>query len=171
MLTGAVHNFGETKKNPDKVRQRYLTSFFGPTAVATSGFRAIRNTMLPLFTMTSMNLIFSRNSFVELLQKLSVKSFADVILSMPFIQVRTFRITNTLYFTMIGWAMFYIVWKWSIQAPIIAGKKKKKRSSKELDSKDIESMLELALQKVIVKIEEKNSTKNGEEDDFQKRQE
>ena len=72
---------------------------------------------------------------------------------------------------MIGWAMFYIVWKWSIQAPIIAGKKKKKRSSKELDSKDIESMLELALQKVIVKIEEKNSTQNGKEDDFQKRQE
>ena len=126
--------------------------------------------MLPLYTMTWMNLVFATKGFVEILQKLTVKSFADVVLSMPFIQVRTFRITNTLYFTMVGWAMFYIVWKWSIQAPIIAGKKKKKRSPKELDQKEIESMLELALQKVIVKIEEKNATEN-EDDDFQKSQE
>jgi hypothetical protein len=32
---------------------------------------------------------------------------------------------NTLYFTCIGWAVFYIVWKWSINAPIIAGRRKR----------------------------------------------
>ena len=148
-----------------------MTSFFGPTALGTSAFRAIRNTMMPLFWMSWMNLIFATHGFVEILQKLSVKSFADVILSMPFIQVRTFRTINTLYFTMIGWSMFYIVWKWSLQLPIIAGKKKKKRSLKELDSNEMDSLLELALQKVIVQIEEKYSTENDNADFLRRSQE
>ena len=41
-----AYNFGEAKKNPDKVRQKYLDAFFGPTPIATSGLRALRN---PLF--------------------------------------------------------------------------------------------------------------------------
>ncbi len=41
-FSGTVYNFGETKKNPDKVRQKYLNAFFGPTAIGTSIFRAIR---------------------------------------------------------------------------------------------------------------------------------
>ena len=33
-LPGGVYNFGEARKNPDKVRQKYLDAFFGPTPIA-----------------------------------------------------------------------------------------------------------------------------------------
>jgi hypothetical protein len=140
-----------------------LTAFFGPTAVGTSLFRAIRNTMMPLFWFSWMNMIFSTREFSELMRTLSVKKFADVILSMPFIQIRTFRATNTLYFTMTGWAVFYIVWKWSIRAPIIAGKRKKRSANKveskdkkivEVESKEIEHLIELAYQSIITRLDD-----------------
>ena len=149
---GCVYNFGEGKKNPDKVRQKYLTSFFGPTAIGTSAFRAIRNTMMPLFWYSWMNMVFATHDFVELMRTLSVKKFTDVILSMPFIQIRTFRSINTLYFTMIGWSVFYIVWKWSNNAPIIAGKRRK-RSEVEHSSDKIAGLMELAYLNIIEKLD------------------
>ena len=36
--------------------------------------------------------------------------------------------------------MFYIVWKWSIGAPIIAGRRK--RGAKELEPEQIEALIE-----------------------------
>jgi hypothetical protein len=147
-----VYNLGEGKKNPDKVRQKYLASFFGPTAVGTSAFRAIRNTMMPLFWHSWMNMIFATPEFAELMRTLTVKKFADVILSMPFIQIRTFRSINTLYFTMIGWAVFYVVWKWTNNAPIIAGKRRK-RSENELSNEKVKELMHLAYLKTIEKLD------------------
>ena len=111
--------------------------------------------MFPLYGFVGMNFIFNTHEFTTLLHGLTVKSFADVVLSMPFIQIRTFRTINTLYFTLIGWAVFYIVWKWSLNAPIIAGKKKKKRSTPELTSADVEQMIEVAYQNIITKMDSK----------------
>ena len=126
--------------------------------------------MMPLIWDTGMNLVFANREFSQLLHKTTIKSFTDVILSMPFIQIRTFRVTNTLYFTSIGWAIFYIVWKWSIKAPIIAGKRKK-RALKELKANEVEELIELAYLNVIGKLEQnvvsenvkKNSTLSTEE--------
>jgi hypothetical protein len=111
--------------------------------------------MFPCFGFTGMNLIFNTRLFTAHLKGLTVKSFADVILSTPFIQIRVFRIINTLYFTVTGWTVFYLVWKWSTNAPIIAGKKKKKRSSPELSTEDIEHMLESAYQNILKKMDSK----------------
>ena len=117
---------------------------------------------MPLFWDTWMNLIFATQEFSLLLHKLTVKTIADVILSTPFIQIRCFRAINTLYFTMIGWTVFYIVWKWSINAPIIAGKKKKKRSVPMFESKEVEVMLEQTYLNIVSKLEnEINKKKKG----------
>ena len=32
-IPGFTYNFGESRKNPDKVRQKYLDAMFGPTAI------------------------------------------------------------------------------------------------------------------------------------------
>ena len=127
--------------------------------------------MFPLFGFSGMNFIFNTHEFTKLLHGLTVKSFADVVLSTPFIQIRTFRTINTLYFTMTGWAVYYIVWKWSLGAPIIAGKKKKKRATPEITELDVEQMLESAYQKIIKNMDskfeddqrKKNSTQSTEE--------
>ena len=145
-IPGSVYNLGEAKKNPDKLRQKYLTAFFGPTAIGTSGIRAIRNTMMPLFWHSWMNIVFNTRDFSKLMRTLTVKKFADQVLSKPFIQIRCFRAFNTLYFTSIGWAIFYIVWKWSTNAPIIAGRKK--RASKELQASEVEDLIEKAFLKI-----------------------
>jgi hypothetical protein len=120
--------------------------------------------MMPLYWDTWMNLVFDTQEFSLLLSKLTVKSFADVILSMPFIQIRCFRAVNTLYFTAVGWMVFYIVWKWSIKAPIIAGKKKKKRSVPLLDSREMEAMLEFTFNNIVSNLEKESSKKNKKYD-------
>jgi len=78
---------------------------------------------------------------------------------MPFIQIRAFRTINTLYFTSIGWAVYYIVWKWSINAPIIAGKRKR-RALKELKALEVEKLLELTYQDIIKKLDQSVMTEN-----------
>ena len=118
---------------------------------------------MPLFWDTWMNLIFATQEFSLLLHKLTVKTFADVILSTPFIQIRCFRAVNTLYFTMVGWSVFYIVWKWSLNAPIIAGKKKKKkRSVPMLESNELEAILEQTYLNIVKKLENEINKKNKE---------
>ena len=98
-----------------------------------------------------MNMVFNTHDFSELMRTLTVKKFSDVILSFPFIQIRCFRAINTLYFTSIGWAVFYIVWKWSIKAPIIAGRKK--RATKELQASEVEDVIEKAYVKIMSQLE------------------
>jgi len=117
--------------------------------------------MMPLFWHTWMNLIFATQEFSLLLHKLTVKKLADVILSTPFIQIRCFRSINTLYFTMTGWMVFYIVWKWSLNAPIIAGKKKK-RSAPMVESKEVEAMLEQTYLNIVKKLENEINQKKKE---------
>ena len=68
-----------------------------------------------------MNLIFSRREFVEVLQGLSVKKYADTILGLPFLRASIFRRVSVFYFLTIAWATVYVVFKWSAKAPIIAG--------------------------------------------------
>jgi hypothetical protein len=57
-----------------------------------------------------------------------------ILKKLPRVVCRTFRMINTLYFTSVGWAVYYIVWKWSLKAPIIAGRKK--RSTENLKSQE-----------------------------------
>ena len=47
--------------------------------------------------------------------------------------------------------MFYIVWKWSIGAPIIAGRRK--RGAKELEPEQIEALIEKAYQNILGKLD------------------
>ncbi len=115
--------------------------------------------MMPLIWDTGMNLVFDTHEFTQLLHKTTLKSFTDVILSMPFIQIRAFRTVNTLYFTSIGWAVYYIVWKWSIKAPIIAGKRKR-RALRELKADEVEKLLELAHRNIIKKLDKSVMTEN-----------
>jgi hypothetical protein len=115
--------------------------------------------MMPLIWDTGMNLVFDKHEFTQLLHKTTLKSFTDVILSRPFIQIRAFRTVNTLYFTSIGWAIYYIVWKWSIKAPIIAGKRRK-RELNEIRSSEVEELLELAYRNVIGKLDQTLATEN-----------
>jgi hypothetical protein len=51
-----------------------------------------------------------------------------------------FRIVNTLYFTAIGWTVLIIVWKWSINAPLIAGKRRR-RAMEERRSQEFENLV------------------------------
>ena len=156
VVSAAAYNFGEGKTNPDKVRQKFLGAFFGPTAIGTSIFRAIRNTMMPLFWFTGMNLVFNTREFTKLWSTVHIKSFADVLLSTPFLQIRMFRIINTLYFTATGWMVFYIVWKWSNNAPIIAGKKRKRSLAADQRFKEMEEIIELSYQRIISRLEKTN---------------
>ena len=59
---------------------------------------------------------------------------------------------------MIGWSVFYIVWKWTTNAPIIVGKRRKRSNIKitsiEANSKEIEEMIELAYHDIIKKLDE-----------------
>ena len=47
--------------------------------------------------------------------------------------------------------MFYIVWKWSIGAPIIAGRRT--RGAKELEPEQIEALIEKAYQNILGKLD------------------
>ena len=83
---GITYNFGEARSNPDKVRELNLNVFFGPTPLAISSLRVIRRSVFPIVWFFWMNLIFANGQFVEILRKLNVKSYADVILSESFIR-------------------------------------------------------------------------------------
>jgi hypothetical protein len=54
-----------------------------------------------------------------------------------------FRIINTLYFTAIGWTVFIIVWKWSINAPLIAGWRRR-RSMEEKRNEEMEDLVSIS---------------------------
>ena len=85
-----------------------------------------------------MNLVFSNREFVQLLKSLSVKKFSDTILGFAFLRSNIFRRVSSFYFLTIAWATVYVVFKWANRAPIIAGKKRKKRFSDQLDFKRFE---------------------------------
>jgi hypothetical protein len=74
-----------------------------------------------------MNLVFSRKEFVKLLTTLSVKKFSDTILGLAYLRSHIFRRVSSFYFLTIAWAAVYLVFKWANRAPIIAGKRRKKR--------------------------------------------
>lgn len=72
-------------------------------------------------------------------------------MSKPFIQIRCFRAINTLYFTSIGWMVFYLVWKWSIKAPVVIGRKK--RAAKDLQASEVEALIEKAYEKILTQLQ------------------
>jgi len=76
-----------------------------------------------------MNLVFSRKEFVKLLSTLSVKHFSDTILGLAYLRSHIFRRVSSFYFLTIAWATVYVVFKWANRAPIIAGKRRKKRQT------------------------------------------
>ena len=76
-----------------------------------------------------MNLVFSRKEFVKLLTTLSVKNFSDTILELAYLRSHIFRRVSSFYFLTIAWATVYVVFKWANRAPIIAGKRRKKRQT------------------------------------------
>ncbi len=115
-----------------------------------------------------MNLIFSKREFVELLRGLSVKKYADTILGLPFLRSSIFRRVSVFYFLTIAWTTVYVVFKWSAKAPIIAGKRKRRKrdASKDLledvdaDGKNVEVLIVKCFDQILAKIE-KASPRNS----------
>jgi hypothetical protein len=62
-------------------------------------------------------------------------------------------VVNTLYFTAVGWTVFIIVWKWSIGAPLIAGKRRKRALAQETSRQQLEGLLEQSYRKIVANIE------------------
>ena len=107
-FSALTYNFGEQRKNPDKVRQKYLDQFFGPTAIAGHALRAFRN---PFFAFTFRfwyDLVFHTKNMTESLSKTHIVTIRDTILSEPWLHAKIFRDTCSFYFTSIGWAIYYI---------------------------------------------------------------
>lgn len=106
-----TYNFGEKRTNPNKVRQKYLDQFFGPTAIAGHALRAFRN---PFFAFTFRfwyDLVFHTKNMTESLSKTHIATIRDTILSEPWLHAKIFRDTCSLFFTTIGWMTYYI---WSV---------------------------------------------------------
>ncbi len=59
---------------------------------------------------------------------------------------------------------YYIVNRWSKNAPIIAGKRKK-RSNKDLTVKNIEEILNETYLKIVTEMESKSNSRNKNEED------
>jgi hypothetical protein len=107
-FSGLVYNFGETRKNPDKVRQKYLDQFFGATAIAQSALRAFRN---PLFAFTFrffLDIFFYPNNMTQSLGDFHVRTIRDTILSEPWLHAKIFRDVCSFFFTSIGWTTYYV---------------------------------------------------------------
>ncbi len=86
-------------------------------------------------------------------------------LSEPYLHTKIFRDVNTFYFTSVGWATYYVVNKWLQKAPIIAGKRRKRREAEhkidpklieeteqKFDPKLIEDLLDMAYSNVVKRL-------------------
>ena len=88
-----------------------MDQFFGPTAIAQSAFRALRN---PLFSFTFrffLNIFLFPSNMTRSLGDFHVRTVRDTILSEPWLHAKIFRDTCSLFFTTIGWMTYYI---WSV---------------------------------------------------------
>ena len=194
-----TYNFGEGRKNPDKVRQKYLDQFFGATAIAQSAFRALRNPLFSFALRTYLNLAFSQEDMSKILSKMHISEIRDTLLSEPWLHAKIFRDICSLFFTSIGWTTYYVWWavfnesffqckmylfmiliicvpttsmtvlvfvwhlwlvyyyrwKWSIQQPIIAGKRKKRSAlNEETHKANAEKFMEEIYQKAVAALAE-----------------
>ena len=107
-FSALTYNFGETKKNPDKVRQKYLDQFFGPTAIAGSALRAFRNPFFAIFFRTWYDLIFHTQNMTQIISKAHLNTWRDTILSEPWLHAKIFRDVCSFFFTSIGWVTYYV---------------------------------------------------------------
>jgi hypothetical protein len=69
-------------------------------------------------------------------------------------------VVNTLYFTAVGWTVLIIVWKWSIGAPLIAGKRRKRALAQEMIKQQMEGLLEESYRKIVAQIENTEEQKS-----------
>ena len=145
-----TYNFGESRVSVDPVRQKYLTAFFDPFSIAISAFRAIRGAIFTIFGFTWMSLIFAPQKMSEIFSTMTVKKFADVILTKPWLETLLFRKVSSLFFVSVGYLVVYIVFKWVNLVPIIAGRRRKKRS---LVPHQIEEAFEEAYDLIVTKLE------------------
>ena len=121
-----------------------------------------------------MNLVFSRKEFVKHLSTLSVKNFSDTILELAYLRSHIFRRVSSFYFLTIAWATVYVVFKWANRAPIIAGKRRKKRQTidesfaksfdehqtfekrykaNQIDAKQVEDFIERMYNVIVARVE------------------
>ena len=95
----------------------------------------------------------------ESVRNTNMTLIAKTWLSEPYLHTKIFRDTCTVYFTSIGWAVYYIVFKWSTNQPLIAGRRKKRSA----DAKVLEEILEHLYQDILLRIDscDGNQSQNG----------
>ena len=112
-----VYNFGEGKKNPDKSRQKYLDQFFGPTAIAQSALRALRNPLFSFSLRFWLDLIIFSPNMTQSMRDLHLYTIRDTLFSEAWLHAKIFRDVCSFFFTTIGWTTYYI-WYWFAKTEI-----------------------------------------------------
>ena len=117
-----------------------------------SALRAFRN---PLFHFTFRfwyDTIVHNANMTESVRSTNMTLIAKTWLSEPYLHTKIFRDTCTVYFTGIGWAIYYIVFKWSNNLPLIAGRRRKRSA----DGKVVEEILEKVFDEIVYRIDTNN---------------
>ena len=111
IFSGFTYNFGEGKTNPNKPFQKYMDQIFGPTAIASSAFRALRNPLFAFSLRTFLDLIFFQKDMSKFISTMHINVIRDTLLSEPWLHAKIFRDVCSFFFTTIGWTTYYIWWE------------------------------------------------------------
>ena len=103
--------------------------------------------------------IVHNTNMTESVRNTNMTLIAKTWLSEPYLHTKIFRDTCTVYFTGVGWAIYYIVFKWSNNQPLIAGRRKKRST----DSKLMEDILEKLFDEILNRVSSGGSNEHHDD--------
>jgi hypothetical protein len=105
---GFTYNFGDGRTLTDKAKQKFSDQIFGPTAIAQSAFRALRNPLFAFALRTYLDLAFFPQDMSKFLSTMRLHVIRDTLMSEAWLHTKIFRDVCSFFFTTIGWTTYYV---------------------------------------------------------------